>query len=395
MPLMKQSPLLLYPTTFLMVLFIFVTHLHGDERSISIAPKNNNSRAALVIGNSSYKQSPLLNPVNDAKDMAAALRRAGFHTLLRIDASQKAMEAAIREFGRLLQNGRAGIFYYAGHGMQVEGRNYLIPVGADIHRESDIKYESVDAGRILSEMETAGNGLNIIILDACRNNPFATSFRSTTRGLARMDAPEGSLIAYATAPGRTAYDGDERNGVFTGALLKHMKTPGLKIEEVLKRVRVDVKNLTGKKQITWESSSLMGDFYFVEPLHETESASISLKNDIKTPYHRKKTSPPKKEPSAYSFSPDLGEKIWDLPEVIPPASPPKSKTIALKEVAVGNNYSQACKMAITNLTRKFFGHRPSDSQFIEAVYSVQCNIISRLNSGQIRAEAYIQFYTRE
>jgi len=173
------------------------------------------------------------------------------------------MEKAIRNFGkRLRKYGGVGLFYYAGHGMQINGRNYLIPVDAEIDTESDVNFEAVDAGRVLGKMEDAGNNLNIVILDACRDNPFARIFRSVSQGLARMDAPTGSIVAYATSPGSVAADGMNRNGLYTSMLLKHMTTPGLSIEEFFKIVRIDVMNGSGRKQVPWESSSLTGDFYF-------------------------------------------------------------------------------------------------------------------------------------
>ena len=225
----------------------------------------NDQRVALVIGNSAYKSNPLKNPANDASDMAVTLKQLGFEVILKIDADRRTMEEAILSLGRNLRKGGVGLFYFAGHGLQVKGVNYLLPVTANIHTEADVRYESVDAGRVLSQMEEAGNGLNIIVLDACRNNPFARSFRSADNGLARMDAPAGSILAFATAPGAIAADGVGRNGLYTACLLKHMRTPAIKIEEVFKRVRVDVSRESaalGQTQIPWESSSLMGDFYF-------------------------------------------------------------------------------------------------------------------------------------
>jgi cyclophilin family peptidyl-prolyl cis-trans isomerase/uncharacterized caspase-like protein len=231
------------------------------ERGINIKP-NSQTRTALVIGNSEYKFSPLKNPANDASDMASALRDSGFDVILKINASQLSMEKAIKSFGKKLRSGGIGLFYFAGHGLQVEGRNYLLPVDADIESESDVKYDAVDAGRVLGKMEDAGNDLNIVILDACRNNPFARSFRSADKGLAKMDAPTGSFIAYATAPGSVAADGDGRNGLYTHYLLQYMKEPNLSVERVFKKVRLAVVNDTALKQTPWESSSLLGDFYF-------------------------------------------------------------------------------------------------------------------------------------
>jgi hypothetical protein len=219
-------------------------------------------RMALVIGNGAYQTAPLKNPVNDAEDLSKVLSSMGFKVSLHKNVDKRTMEESIRNFGRQLKSGGVGLFYFAGHGMQVEGQNYLIPVNAKIESESDIKYEAVDAGMVLGKMEDAGNQLNIVILDACRNNPFSRSFRNAAAGLARMDAPTGSLIAYSTAPGAVAADGAERNGIFTKHLIKHLAAPNLTVEQVLKKVRIDVAAETNQRQIPWESSSLMGEFYF-------------------------------------------------------------------------------------------------------------------------------------
>jgi Tfp pilus assembly protein PilF len=219
-------------------------------------------RVALVIGNGAYKTAPLNNSVNDAIDIGGALTNLGFTVILKTNVKQRTMEETIREFGKQLRSGGVGLFYFAGHGLQVKGRNYLLPIGADIESEADIKYEAVDAGRVLAQMEEAGNGLNIVILDACRDNPFARSYRSSERGLAKMDAPEGSILAYATAPGSIAADGTGRNGLYTSKLLEHINTPGLPIELFFKEVRRDVRNASGNKQMPWTESSLIGDFYF-------------------------------------------------------------------------------------------------------------------------------------
>lgn len=227
------------------------------------APLNADARTALVIGNGKYADVPLKNPPNDAADMAAALRSLGFEVLSYTDLDQNGMKRAIREFGaKLRAKGGVGLFYYAGHGVQSKGVNYLIPVGAKVDTEEEVEYESVEAGLVLAQMESAKNGMNIVILDACRNNPFARSFRSSQKGLASIDAPSGTLLAYSTAPGSVASDGAGRNGVYTQELLKQIKTPGLSIEDVFKQVRISVRGATNGKQTPWESSSLIGDFYF-------------------------------------------------------------------------------------------------------------------------------------
>ncbi len=238
-----------------------------------------NQKVALVIGNGNYSAAPLQNPVNDATDMASALKNLGFDVTLKTDAGQRTMEKAIRRFGKQLRSGGVGLFYYAGHGLQVHSSNYLIPIGAEIESEGDVRYEAVDAGLVLAKMEDAGNGLNIVILDACRNNPFARSFRSAERGLAKMDAPTGSILAYATAPGSVAADGAGRNGLYTAMLLKHMDAPGLEIGRLFREVRKDVVQASSNKQTPWESSSLMGDFYF----HAGRGIVVAAKTPAKTP----------------------------------------------------------------------------------------------------------------
>lgn len=235
------------------------------ERTLMVAPRQEvagEARNALVIGNSAYTQGPLRNPVNDARAMAKALGDTGFHVILVENASQAAMQRAVREFGDRISKGGVGLFYYAGHGMQVKGRNYLIPVNADIAREDEIEFTTVDVNLVLAKMDSAKNGLNIVVLDACRNNPFQRSFRSMQTGLAQMDAPTGTFIAFATAPGSVAADGAGDNGVYTKYLLTEISKPGVQIEHLFKQVRNGVMAETKGQQIPWESSSLRGEFTF-------------------------------------------------------------------------------------------------------------------------------------
>jgi uncharacterized caspase-like protein len=221
-------------------------------------------RIALVIGNSAYKDSPLRNPANDARAISEALSATGFTVTVIEDATQVTMRRAVRNFGDELARATVGLFYYAGHGMQVRGANYLIPVNADIEREDEVADQAVDANFILTKMDSAKNALNIMILDACRNNPFARSFRSSAKGLAQMDAPSGTLISFATAPGSVASDGSGKNGLYTEHFLQAMHAPGMPIEQVFKQVRIGVTRATKDQQIPWESSSLKGDFSFVQ-----------------------------------------------------------------------------------------------------------------------------------
>lgn len=219
-------------------------------------------RIALVVGNSAYKLDPLRNPANDADDMAKALQAKGFRVTLRKDATHRQMIEAISDFGRELKRGGVGLFYFAGHGVQSKGRNYLVPVNAKVETEGELEFETVDANRVLAAMDDAGNRVNIMILDACRNNPYVRSFRSAARGLAQMEAAKGTYIAFATAPGSVASDGDGKNGLYTELLLKSLNEPDTDIHKVFTRVTADVSRVTGGKQIPWTASSLTGDFAF-------------------------------------------------------------------------------------------------------------------------------------
>ena len=223
----------------------------------------NSKRIALVIGNGAYTSAPpLKNPPNDAREMAAALRDLGFDVTSGVNVNQRDFKRLVREFGQKLKAGGSGLFYYAGHGVQSKGRNFLVPIDADIQSEAEVEDSSVDVNLVLSYMDEAQNGLNIVILDACRNNPFARSFRSATGGLAQVDAPTGTLIAYATAPGRVASDGQGQNGLYTSELLKQMRVPGQSVTDMFMHVRAEVMKQTTGKQVPWEASSLVGNFYF-------------------------------------------------------------------------------------------------------------------------------------
>jgi uncharacterized caspase-like protein len=236
------------------------------------APASAERRIALVIGNGAYEIDPLRNPVNDASDIAVTLWQLGFQVTLLRDATLRTILEAIDTFSRQLGQGGVGLFYFAGHGVQVGGEHYLFPVSAQVTREQDVLYEAVPVGRILGAMEDADNQINIIILDACRDNPFARQWRSGQRGLAVTQAIRGSLIAYATAPGGIAIDGSGRNGLYSAHLLKHLSTPGLSVEHLFQRVREGVVKDTRGKQTPWESSSLIGDFSFASQAAGTPPA---------------------------------------------------------------------------------------------------------------------------
>ena len=233
------------------------------------------NRTALVIGNSDYSSAPLKNPANDAKAMASSLRDLGFDVAEHTNLTRVEMQKAIRKFGNKLKKGGVGLFFFAGHGIQIKGKNYLIPIKTNIQEADEVMYGSIDASLVLSKMESAGNDFNIVIMDACRNNPFPAISRSVEQGLATMQGPKGSIIAYATAPGSTAADGTGKNGLYTSHFLKAMKEPGLSIEEVFKKVRKTVVEETDGKQVPWEHSSLIGDFQFSENIDSVEVATIS------------------------------------------------------------------------------------------------------------------------
>ena len=224
-------------------------------------------RIALVIGNSAYADSPLTNPVNDARLMGGALRAQGFEVIERLDVGRVAMQRAVKEFGNRLKasQGQAiGLFYYAGHGVQVRGENFLIPIDAEIEDEGDVDIYGISANAVLRTIEDARNGLNIVVLDACRNNPYERGFRDASRGLALMEAPTGTLIAYSTAPGQVAIDGSGANSPYTEALARALAMPGVPVEQMFKSVRNDVLAATQGRQTPWEASSLTGvDFYLV------------------------------------------------------------------------------------------------------------------------------------
>ena len=253
---------------------ITITPRDGDKTaavasaitSAAIKEIGADKRVALIIGNSAYDAQPLKNPVNDARAMAEALAECGFEVMMLENANKRRIEEAIRAFGAKLTPTSAGVFYFAGHGVQVAGANYLIPLGAKIDKEAEVEYEAVDAGRILNEFATSRAVLSIVILDACRDNPFSASTRSLTRGLAVVKMPKevrGTMIAYATSPGDVARDGSGKNGLYTEELVRHLRTPGLRLEDVFKLTRVNVKTRSDGKQVPWENSSIDGDFFFM------------------------------------------------------------------------------------------------------------------------------------
>jgi uncharacterized caspase-like protein len=238
------------------------------------------ARVALVVGNGDYAAAigKLKNPTSDAKMMADTLTGLGFDVALVTDADQKAMKRAIREFGqKLRETGPQGIglFYYAGHGVQVDGENFLLPVGAEILAEGDVELEAVSASSIISQMQFAGNAVNLVFLDACRNNPLTRSFRSGARGLARVDAPRGSFVGYSTAPGDVSVDGESSNSPYALALVEELNTPGISIEEAHRAVRGKVLAATNQRQTPWDSSSLTGAVILKKAAEQPQVAAVA------------------------------------------------------------------------------------------------------------------------
>jgi uncharacterized caspase-like protein len=211
---------------------------------VLVEAQQTEARTALVIGNGAYPNNPLKNPTNDAEDIAQTLVALGFNVTKLIDANYAAMGRAIDAFGRQLEKDRGiGLFYYAGHGVQYQGANYLIPADSDIQNPQDLPYDAIDVGKVLAKMEAAGNHANIVILDACRNNPFPGSERSAERGLAIVARqPPESMVIYATQPGATARDGEGRNGVFTASFLHALSSnSSASLDTLMMQVTADVK----------------------------------------------------------------------------------------------------------------------------------------------------------
>ncbi|KWT70128.1 MULTISPECIES: caspase family protein [unclassified Variovorax] len=240
---------------------------------------------ALVIGNADYADAgKLKNPGHDATDISAKLTECGFTVATKLNCSHQEMDQALKDFKKALKDSDVGLFFFAGHGMQVDGSNYLAAVDTDVSGEVEAKHSSLALNQVIDVMEKANNASSIIILDACRNNPFERAWvRSmSSRGLAPVYAPRGTMVAYATSPGQVASDGRGRNGAYTAALLEHLATPDCSIEGMFKRVRNTLSTATDGKQISWEHTSLAGDFFFNLSLGARidEYADTSLRDDL-------------------------------------------------------------------------------------------------------------------
>jgi uncharacterized caspase-like protein len=239
------------------------------------------SRVAMVIGNSAYQDAPLTNPRNDAGAMKDLLSRAGFTVDAYLDLNRAAMTSAFEKLGALARRPetRQILFYYAGHGVQLDWRNYLLPVDANAKSSDQIRQSCVELGSLLNELGKARDKTFVLILDACRDNPFGAAYKPERAGLAQFDAPVGSLLAYATSPGKGAADegGSGKNGLYTEHLLRELAVRGTRIEDALKRVRLNVRLASQGLQIPWESTSLESDVFLFEEARQEASEADALK----------------------------------------------------------------------------------------------------------------------
>jgi formylglycine-generating enzyme required for sulfatase activity len=257
----------------LLICCLVALSAQAANRNASVK-ETSESRVALVIGNSAYRVKPLPNPVHDAEDVASKLRSLGFEVIERHNLSSKEIGSTLREFRSKLSPGAVALVFYAGHGLQIDGENYLPAVDADINSEEDVPNQSLSVKQVMSLLDVAKTRLNLVFLDACRNNPYASrSFRSTERGLARISAPSGTLISYATKPGSVANDGDGRNGLYTSKLLGQMNS-SQPIEQSIKRIVSEVKKDSHGKQEPWMEGSIEGDFCFAGCLGSMPQANV-------------------------------------------------------------------------------------------------------------------------
>ncbi len=234
-------------------------------------------RSALVIGNSAYKSSPLRNASNDASALAETLKSLGFETTLRNNTSRAEMLDALRDFTKQASRSQVRLLFYAGHGLQIKGRNYLLPIDVELQSEDEAPMRAIDLTELLDRLSAERGGINIVVLDACRDNPFGPNLAKladarrprtrglgeSTQGLAAVQAPSGTLVAFSTSPGSVAMDGaGQQHSIYAKHLLANLGRPGIPIERVFKQVRIGVALETQRQQVPWETSSLMGDFCF-------------------------------------------------------------------------------------------------------------------------------------
>lgn len=284
---------------------------------VTAEPASAEKRIALVVGNSAYKNiTPLDNPSKDASLMADTLSTLGF-TLVggraQLDLDKGAMDIAVQSFGRQVQGADVALFYYAGHGVQVAGSNYLVPVGANPTREADVDFQMTDVNLVLRQMQGSGTRLNLVILDACRNNPFGSrGLRSSDGGLAQMRAPEGTLISYATQPGNVAQDGSDGHSPYTKALATTIRVAGLDVFQTFNQVGLAVKRATAGAQQPWVSSSpIDGTFYFVAPT-QTAPPQIAAMQPDASPAERLRADPDRVPLRDAALLSELSERLYEL-----------------------------------------------------------------------------------
>ncbi len=282
-------------------------------------------RKALVIGNAAYREGRLNNPVNDANAVAKALLDLGFDVNPRTNLNKRSMDEEIEQFSQELTEGGVGVFYYAGHGVQVKGENYLIPLEAQLKREKDVQYDAYPLGKVINAMEAAKTRINILIIDACRDNPFYRRWRSPNRGLTRVrgleevEATQGWVIAFATAPGEVAEDGEKSaNSPFTYHLLRHLKNPNEDVVLMLRKVRKDVLQVTNGEQKPWVREFLVDSFSF---------------NQVRT-------TPPSPTPPESTIESEPTPSSSPSPETTTPPSEIPSSTRTLISQATGVDYTQ-------------------------------------------------------
>ncbi len=328
-------------------LFAVTVQAADPKRNLAVsktAAPATEQRVALVIGNGAYKSAPLRNPVNDARAITAKLKTLGFEVIARENLTQKQVGAVLREFRSKLKPGGVALFFYAGHGVQVKGVNYLPTVDADITSEEDVPTQSLDVNKVLELMDEAKTRMNLVFLDSCRNNPYARSFRSAVDGLAKVNAPSGTIISFATRPGSVAADaGSGRNGLYTEHLLAAMDLPNTPIEQALKRVVSGVKQASKGRQEPWMEGSIEGDFYFrytgqgaqpVKPpvaavrVQTPEEVEQELWNVIKGSRDKRDIEDYLKQYPKGRFAPLAAQKLKALAAVPLPAKPETVASIA-------------------------------------------------------------------
>jgi uncharacterized caspase-like protein len=341
-------------------------------------------RVALVIGNATYRHVPVLaNPANDARLIATTLSTLGFELVggaAQLDLDKPGFDRAVLTFGRQMQGAEVALFYYAGHGIQVRGSNYLVPVDANLTREADVDFQMLDTRLVLRQMEGSRTKLNLVILDACRNNPFGgRGLRSASGGLAQMQAPDGTLISFATQPGNVAVDGTDGHSPFTKALAATVRKPGLGLFEVFNTVGLTVKKNTGGEQQPWLSSSpIAGSFYFAgrgngtadngAPAPSIQKDVAALQEQLRKLEQMLKS---KKEDNTgvASVPPPAQPKQPPPPDETPPVS---LESMARDFLTVYMYRSQGSLEDVLAFTRKtyapelrYFGDRMTNAQIVE------------------------------